>query len=138
MSEHCQPVAANLLQREFTAERPNQRWVGDTTELYVRPSGAKLYLAAIVDLFSRFVVGWALSAVNDRHLTLKALKMAVRRRCPEAGLLHHSDPGFDLCERGLPARAGEARHHLLDEPQGQLLRQCGNGELVLDAEERAG
>jgi putative transposase len=93
MSEHYQPVAANLLQREFTAERPNQRWVGDTTELYVRPSGAKLYLAAIVDLFSRFVVGWALSAVNDRHLTLKALKMAVRRRCPEAGLLHHSDQG---------------------------------------------
>jgi putative transposase len=93
MSEHYQPVAANLLQREFTAERPNQRWVGDTTELYVRPSGAKLYLAAIVDLFSRFVVGWALSAVNDRHLTLKALKMAVGRRCPEAGLLHHSDQG---------------------------------------------
>jgi transposase InsO family protein len=93
MREHDQPVAANLLQREFTAERPNQRWVGDTTELYIGPSGAKLYLAAIVDLFSRFVVGWALSAVNDRHLTLKALDMAVRRRCPDAGLLHHSDQG---------------------------------------------
>jgi len=52
-----------------------------------------LYLAAIVDLFSRFVVGWAVSAVNDRHLCIKALDMALRRRCPDAGLLHHSDQG---------------------------------------------
>jgi putative transposase len=55
--------------------------------------GGKLYLAAILDLFSRFVVGWALSAVNDRRLTLKALEMAVQRRCPDEGLLHHSDRG---------------------------------------------
>ena len=65
--------------------------MGDTTELRT-PTG-KIYLAAIIDLFSRFVVGWALSAVNDRHLTLKALDMAVRRRCPGTGLLHHSDRG---------------------------------------------
>lgn len=90
-SNHGKPVAENLLQREFTAERPNQRWVGDTTEL--RTPQGKLYLAVILDLFSRFVVGWALSAVNDRHVTLKALDMALRRRCPEAGLLHHSDQG---------------------------------------------
>ena len=74
-------------------QAPNQRWVGDTTELYIGPNRSKLYLAAIVDLFSRFVVGWALSAVNDRHLCIKALHMALRRRCPEAGLLHHSDQG---------------------------------------------
>jgi putative transposase len=54
---------------------------------------AKLYLAVVLDLFSRFVVGWALSAVNDRHLTIKALEMALRRRGPEVGLLHHSDQG---------------------------------------------
>ena len=53
----------------------------------------KLYLAAILDLFSRFIVGWAVSAVNDRHLTIKALEMALKRRCPERGLLHHSDQG---------------------------------------------
>ena len=53
----------------------------------------KLYLAAILDLFSRFIVGWAVSAVNDRHLTIKALEMALKRRCPDAGLLHHSDQG---------------------------------------------
>jgi putative transposase len=93
MSDHDQPVAANLLDRKFEAAAPNQRWVGDTTELYIGPSRSKLYLAAIVDLFSRFVVGWAISAVNDRHLCIKALDMALRRRCPDAGLLHHSDQG---------------------------------------------
>lgn len=93
MSDHNQPVAANLLARQFEADRPNQRWVGDTTELLVGDNGAKLFLAAILDLYSRFVVGWAVSAVNDRHLCLKALDMALRRRCPDAGLLHHSDQG---------------------------------------------
>lgn len=92
MSDHDQPVADNLLQQEFTAERPNQRWVGDTSELRIGEYG-KAYLAVVLDLFSRFVVGWAVSAVNDRHLTIKALDMAVKRRCPEVGLLHHSDQG---------------------------------------------
>ena len=92
MSDHDQPVADNLLQQEFTAERPNQRWVGDTSELRIGHSG-KAYLAVVLDLFSRFVVGWAVSAVNDRHLTIKALDMAVKRRCPAVGLLHHSDQG---------------------------------------------
>ena len=92
MSDHDQPVAANLLDRRFEADAPNQRWVGDTTEFVIGESG-KLYLAAILDLFSRFVVGWAVSAVNDRHLTLNALSLAVKRRCPAAGLLHHSDQG---------------------------------------------
>jgi putative transposase len=92
MSDHDQPVAANLLDRQFTADGPNRRWVGDTTEFVIGESG-KLYLAAILDLFSRFIVGWAVSAVNDRHLTLKALGMALKRRCPDAGLLHHSDQG---------------------------------------------
>jgi len=92
MSAHDQPVADNLLRQEFTAARPNQRWVGDTSELRIGQSG-KAYLAVVLDLYSRFVVGWAVSAVNDRHLTIKALDMAVKRRCPEAGLLHHSDQG---------------------------------------------
>jgi transposase InsO family protein len=92
MSEHDQPIADNLLARQFAAPGPNQRWVGDTTE-FVIGSSAKLYLAAILDLFSRFIVGWALSAVNDRHLTPRALDMALKRRCPDAGLLPHSDQG---------------------------------------------
>jgi transposase InsO family protein len=91
-SDHNQPIADNLLRQDFSADRPNQRWVGDTSELRIGES-AKAYLAVIVDLFSRFVVGWAISAVNDRHLTIKALEMALKRRCPGAGLLHHSDQG---------------------------------------------
>jgi putative transposase len=91
MSEHDQPIAPNLLDRRFEASAPNQRWVSDTTELVVGSS--KLYLAAVLDLYSRFLVGWALSAVNDRHLTVKALQHALRRRRPQGGLLHHSDQG---------------------------------------------
>lgn len=92
MSDHDLPVAANLLDRQFTAERPNQRWVGDTTEFGIGES-SKLYLAAILDLYSRFIVGWAVSPVNDRHLAIKALEQALKRRAPDAGLLHHSDRG---------------------------------------------
>jgi len=90
-SNHCREVAENILGRNFKAGAPNQRWAGDTTEL-ITPT-RKLYLAVIIDLFSRFVVGWAVSAANDRHLTIKALNMALRRRAPETGLLHHSDRG---------------------------------------------
>jgi len=92
LSDHDQPVAANLLNREFTADAPNQRCVGDTTEFRVGSSG-RLFLAAILDLYSRFVVGWAISAINDRHLVLRALDSAVKRRCPGSGLMHHSDQG---------------------------------------------
>ena len=91
MSEHDQPIAANVLDRQFQPPAKNQTWASDTTEL-VTGSG-KLYLAAVLDLYSRFVVGWAVSAVNDRHLTLKALEMGLKRRCPGTGLLHHSDRG---------------------------------------------
>ena len=107
MSDHDQPIAANLLDRQFTAEATNQRWVGDTSEFLIGSSG-KLYLAAILDLFSRFIVGWAVSAVNDRHLTLKALEMALKRRCPDVGLLHHSDQGCTYASEDYQ-RALEAR-----------------------------
>ena len=97
MSDHADTIAPNVLDRDFTAAGPNQRWGGDTSEFLIGEHG-KLYLAAILDLYSRFVVGWAISAVNDRRLTLTALEMAVQRRCPEPGLLHHSDRGTYTCE----------------------------------------
>ncbi len=92
MSEHDQPIAANVLAQDFVADAPNQRWVADTTEFVIGRSG-KLYLAAVLDLYSRFLVGWAVSAVNDRYLVIKALETALQRRRPAEGLLHHSDQG---------------------------------------------
>src|SRR5207237_9148306 len=71
MSDHDQPVAANLLDRQFTADAPNRRWVGDTTAFVIGASG-KLYLAAILGLFSRFVVVWAVSSVTYRYLVCVA------------------------------------------------------------------
>ena len=133
MSDHDQPVAANLLDREFTADAPNQRWVGDTSEFLIGESG-KLYLAAILDLYSRFVVGWAVSAVNDRHLSIKALEMAFKRRCPEAGLAPPLRPRQPVRQRGLPDGPGRRGHHLQHEPPRQLLRQRRHGELLLDGE----
>jgi transposase InsO family protein len=84
VSEHDQPIAPNVLARQFAAEQLNQRWVGDRTEFLIG-SSAKVYLAAILDLYSRFVVGWALSAVNDRHLTLRALDMGGEAALPRSG-----------------------------------------------------
>jgi transposase InsO family protein len=72
------PLAAYLLHRDFTANAPNQRWAGDTSESLVGESRSKLLLATIPDLFPRFVVAWAVSAVNDRHPTLTALGMAIK------------------------------------------------------------
>ena len=92
MSEHDQLVPANLLAQDFVADAPNQRWVADTSEFVIGRSG-KLYLAAVLDLYSRFLVGWALSAINDRHVVIKALEMALQRRRPAVGVLHHSDQG---------------------------------------------
>jgi putative transposase len=90
-SNHTQPIAPNVLERQFTTQAPNQAWVADVT--YIATDEGWLYLAAILDLFSRRVIGWATSATNDRALALDALERALRTRRPSAGLLHHSDRG---------------------------------------------
>jgi len=84
-------VEPNVLSRDFGASRPNERWVTDIT--YVWTDEGWCYLAAILDLFSRSVVGWALDTALSTTLPLKALAMAVGRRGPDKGLLHHSDRG---------------------------------------------
>ena len=85
------PVAPNELARDFSARRPNERWVTDIT--YVWTDEGWAYLAAILDLFSRAVIGWALESNLSTQLPLAALELALRRRRPDAGLLHHSDRG---------------------------------------------
>jgi transposase InsO family protein len=91
MRDPAHPVAPNELARDFGATRPNERWVTDIT--YVWTDEGWTYLAAILDLYSRAVVGWALDATLSTQLPLTALHGAVRRRRPGAGLMHHSDRG---------------------------------------------
>jgi len=85
------PVAPNLLKREFTAKEPNRKWVTDIT--YIPTIQGWLYLAVILDLYSRMVVGWSMSGHCDEKLVEGALDQALARRRPEVGLLHHSDRG---------------------------------------------
>ncbi len=84
-------VAPNLLQRDFSADEPNRKWVVDTTYLWTAEGW--LYLAVVLDLFSRMVVGWSMATIQDTALVVQALRMALARRRPQAGLLHHSDRG---------------------------------------------
>lgn len=88
---HSAPPAPNLLHREFTADRPNRVWVTDIT--FVPTRRGWLYVAVMIDLYSRRIVGWAMSHRIDQPLVLDALRMAIAQRCPEPGLIHHSDQG---------------------------------------------
>jgi len=96
-SKHTYPVAENVLARSFQAPMPNRRWVSDIT--YVWTEEGWLYLAAVMDLFQRQIVGWCMSASLEKSIALNALQMAIDRRNPSAGLLHHSDRGVQYaCE----------------------------------------
>ena len=90
-SRHSLPIAPNELNRDFDQEQPDRVWAGDVT--YVATEEGWLYLAVILDLFSRRVVGWSTSATNDTALASEALRRALVARRPEAGLLHHTDRG---------------------------------------------
>ena len=90
-SNHPHPIAPNVLERHFEVELPNAAWVTDVT--YVWTHEGWLYLAPVLDLFSRRVIGWAAGANNDRALALSALDRAVTTRAPVPGLVHHSDRG---------------------------------------------
>lgn len=91
-SKHGSPIAPNLLERDFEPERPNATWAGDVTA--IATGEGWVYLAVLLDLFSRRVVGWAMSPSNDTNLALDALRSAVQcRRTLLAGLVHHTDRG---------------------------------------------
>ena len=90
-SSHRMPVAANVLDRQFSITRPNRVWAGDITSVWTTEGW--LYLAVVLDLYSRAVIGWALEARLTGALARQALTMAIRHRAPTSGLLHHSDRG---------------------------------------------
>jgi transposase InsO family protein len=103
-SKHALPVAPNLLDRQFAATTPNKVWLADIT--YIPTGEGWLYLAVVLDMFSRKVVGWAMSEIITKELTIAALEMAITQRRPGPGLLHHSDRGSQY--------AAHAYRHLLE------------------------
>jgi putative transposase len=90
-SRHNLPIAPNLIERDFTAAAPNRVWLADIT--YIPTAEGWMYLAAIMDLFSRKIVGWAMRDHLRAELASSALTMAIRQQRPDAGLIHHSDRG---------------------------------------------
>jgi transposase InsO family protein len=124
----------NILDRQFEAERPNQKWIADFT--YIWAAEGWLYVSAVIDLFSRRVVGWSMSAGMTAQLVADALLMAVWRRGKPNELLHHSDQG-PVRQRAVPAADGRQRHRLQHEPIRQCLGQRGDGKLLLVPQDRA-
>jgi putative transposase len=94
-SRHDLPVAGNELNREFSQTAPNQAWVADIT--YVWTVQGWLYLAVVMDLCSRRIVGWCMDRTMTQALAIRALMMAINLRQPQAGLMHHSDRGSQYC-----------------------------------------
>jgi len=105
-SNHDQPIAPNRLAQEPKATAPNQLWVADIT--YIETKEGWLYLAAILDLYSRKIVGWAMSERIDTSLVLKALAMALLHRHPPANLLFHSDRGVQYASSDYRQAIGQA------------------------------
>ena len=94
-SDHGGPVATNVLDQDFTAERPNEKWGVDIS--YVWTAEGWLYLAIVLDLYSRRIVGWSTSDRMKRTLAIDALQRAINLRKPSPGLIHHSDRGSQYC-----------------------------------------
>jgi putative transposase len=105
-SEHAWPVAPNLIDQDFAAAAPNQKWGADISYVWTREGW--LYLAVVIDLFSRRVVGWSVGDRLHRSLALAALRRALAIRRPTSGLIHHSDRGSQYCSIDYQA---ELRRH---------------------------
>ena len=126
-------VAPNVLGRSFEAAAPNRKWIADFT--YVWTAEGWLFVAAVIDLFSRRVVGWSMSAGMTAQLVTDALVMAIWRRGKPDALLHHSDRGSQYSSEQFQRLILE-RHRLFDEPIGQRLGQRRDGELLSAETER--
>jgi len=130
-SNHSFNIAPNLLDQNFSADRPNQKWVVDISYVWTREGW--LYLAVVLDLYSRRVIGWAVSNRMKRDLAIRALNMAIALRRPPEGCIHHSDRGSQYCSHDYqkllrqhgfkvsPLTHVNMRCRAVDERQGQLL-----------------
>ena len=139
-SDHSQPTPPNVLQREFEAAAPDRVWVGDVT--YIPTREGWLFLAVLLDVYSRRVVGFAMSTRNDEALTLSALQMALEQRQPKPGLMHHTDRGTTyasgtyqdvLAQRGIVcsmSRRGDCWDNAVAESFFSTLDiECARGEV---------
>ena len=106
-SHHSLPVAENLLAQDFTAEAPDRVWAGDITQIRTREGW--LYLAVLIDLYSRRVVGWATGPSLETSLCRRALDSAVETRRPQPGLIHHSDRGSQYASLEYQNRLSDLR-----------------------------
>jgi putative transposase len=145
-SRHDHPIAPNVLERDFATSAPNQKWLADLT--YVRTDEGWLYLALVIDLFARKIVGWATSDSMPQGLTIEALRVALGWRNPEAGLVHHSDRGSQyaaadyrkvLAARGITvsmSRKGDCWDNApMESLNGTLKVECVHGEHFRTREE---
>ena len=136
-SDPSHPVARNLLQQDFTAESEDRRWAADIT--YITTGQGWLYLAVVMDLYSRRIVGWSMDRWNARHLVMDALSMALGTRSPRSDLIHHSDRGAqytsddfrDLLatngiECSMSARGNCYDNSVVESFFGLLKRECVN------------
>jgi putative transposase len=107
-SDQKDPFAPNLLKRNFTADAPNKKWMTDMT--FVETQEGWLYLAGVIDAYSRKIVGWAMGSNHDAELVKQALHMALLQRQPAAGLVHHSDRGSEYTSKTYQEMLQE--HHI--------------------------
>ncbi|MCC7081594.1 MAG: IS3 family transposase [Burkholderiales bacterium] len=138
-SRHAHPIAPNVVDRDFATTLPNRKWLADLT--YVRTDEGWLYLALVLDLFSRKLVGWAMSDSMPQELTIEALRVAIGGRDPGAGLVHHSDRGSQyaagdyrkiLAARGITvsmSRKGDCWDNApMESVNGTVKVECVHGE----------
>jgi putative transposase len=121
-SHHAWPIAPNLLDQDFSADGPDQKWGSDISYIWTREGW--LYLAVVIDLFARRVVGWAVADRLHRELALTALRKALIMRRPAPGLIHHADRGSQYCSMDYQA---ELRKH------GILISMSGKGNCYNNA-----
>jgi len=124
-SEHASPVAPNLLDQDFTATGPNQKWGVDIS--YIWTAEGWLYLAIVLDLFSRRIIGWAVSDRLKKNLALSALRTAITLRRPSPGVIHHSDRG----SQGRLKRSSQHPGRRCDGQTETELRSSGTGTVVV-------
>ena len=120
-SKHHLPIAPDLVQRNLTMTAPNQVWTGDI--IYIATDENWSYLAGVIDLLSRQVVGWSMQSHMQKQSVTDALKMVWFRRHPAPDLIFHSDRGRSILRERVSGHAKGLRHEKLDESQRQLLGQ---------------